>query len=135
MTEIWSKTHKNPLQTHIEALKIQNLLEGDPLTPPPPPPDKRGSPPLVLSPLSCRRHSMISSAGPLLNTRRRPWIDYSFVGYLSKLGAFDLHVSSQKAKGLVCIISYSGNMAVPVCPLCLVPHLRSLDDRFSYPVV
>ena len=24
---------------------------------------------------------------------------------------------------------------VPGYPLCLVPHLRSLDDRFSYPVV
>ena len=31
MTEIWSQTHKNPLKTHIEALKII-FSRGDPLT-------------------------------------------------------------------------------------------------------
>ena len=30
VTEIWSQTHKTPLKTHIEALKIQNFLGGDP---------------------------------------------------------------------------------------------------------
>ena len=33
VTEIWSQTHKNPLKTHIEALKIRNFLGGNPLTP------------------------------------------------------------------------------------------------------
>ena len=33
-------------------------------------------PPLVLSPLSCLRHSMASSAGPLLNTQRRPCLPW-----------------------------------------------------------
>ena len=30
--------------------------------------------PLVLSTLSCLRHSMVSSVGPLWYTRRRPWV-------------------------------------------------------------
>ena len=33
MSEVWSQTHKSPLKTHTEALKIQNFLGGDPLTP------------------------------------------------------------------------------------------------------
>ena len=39
--------------------------------------------------------------------------DYSFVGYHSKLRAFSLQVSSQEAKGLVCIISCAGDMGFP----------------------
>ena len=34
----------------------------------------------------------------------------------------------------LCVQS-SSIIPVPGYPLCLVPHLRSLDDRFSYPVV
>ena len=69
-TKIRSQTHKIPLKTHIEALKIQKFSRGRP----PPTPLTRGGiiPPLVLSPRSCLRHSMASSAGPLLNTPRRP---------------------------------------------------------------
>ena len=63
-----SQTHKNQLKTHIEALEIQIFYRGRP----PDPPNERGSPTLVLSPLSCRRHQVISSAGPLLKTWRRP---------------------------------------------------------------
>ena len=33
MSEVWSQTHKSPLKTHTEALKIQNFHRGDPLTP------------------------------------------------------------------------------------------------------
>ena len=61
---------KTPLKTHIEALKIQKFSWGrapqNPLT--------RGELilPLVLAPLSCLRHSMDSSAGPLFNARRQP---------------------------------------------------------------
>ena len=32
MTEIWSQMHKNPLKMHMEALKNQNFLGGDPLS-------------------------------------------------------------------------------------------------------
>ena len=52
MSEVWSQTHKSPLKMHTEALKIQNFLGGDPLTP-----ITRGrvtlscSPPLVASAL------------------------------------------------------------------------------------
>ena len=68
-TKIWPQTRKNPVKTHIEALKIQKKIRGRP----PKPPNERGiNPPLVLTPNSCLRHSMASSAGPLLNTRRRP---------------------------------------------------------------
>ena len=47
-------------------------------------------------------------------------MDYSFVGYLSKLRVFSLHVSSQEAKGLVRFISYSGDVGFPGQVICNV---------------
>ena len=58
VTKIWSQTHKNPLKTHTEALKIQNFLGGDPLTP-----LTRGEVPLSWSPRSAKNSKF---------SRRRP---------------------------------------------------------------
>ena len=66
MTKIWPQTHKNPLKTHIEALKIQNFLggggggEGDPT-------NERGNPPLeplALDDLPPPDHFLIRGDGP-----------------------------------------------------------------------
>ena len=64
MTEIWSQTHKKRIKNAHRSAKNSKFSRGRP----PNPINARGSPHLELSP----RHSMISSAGPLLNTRRRP---------------------------------------------------------------
>ena len=45
-TKIWSQTHKTPLKTHIEGLKIQKFSRGRP----PKPPNERGVIPLSCSP-------------------------------------------------------------------------------------
>ena len=62
------KRIKNPIKNAYRSARNSIFSRGRP----PNPPYERGSPPIVLSPLSCRRYSMISTAGPLLNTRRRP---------------------------------------------------------------
>ena len=49
-TKIWSQTHKNPLKTHIEALKIQNFFSGEAYNPPPLPLKWGGEIPLSCSP-------------------------------------------------------------------------------------
>ena len=64
--------YQKPIKTQTEALKIHFFFlggGGGPQTP-----MTRGdNPPLILSPsLSCLRHSMVSSTGPLLNMRRQP---------------------------------------------------------------
>ena len=66
MTEIWSQTHKKPIKNAHRSARNSSFARGRP----PNPPNERGSPPLVLFPLSCHRYSMISTAGSLLNTRR-----------------------------------------------------------------
>ena len=49
--------------------------------------------------------------------------DYTFAGYLSKLGAFGFKVPSQEPKGLVGIVSYSGEMGFPGKVTCNI-HIR-----------
>ena len=57
----------------------------------------------------------------------------SYGVYISQLIRFARVCSNFQSSGL-CVQSPS-IIPVPGYPLCLVPHLRSLDDRFSYPVV
>ena len=57
-----------PILTAIETRKINKHIGGDTLT------IGWNDYPFVLSTLSCLRHSMLSSVGPLWNTQRRPWV-------------------------------------------------------------
>ena len=74
-----------------------------------------------------------------VHEEKKLWITYIAI-YLYEVGGhptprmtFHLMLLFFQSSGL-CVQSPS-IIPVPGYPLCLVPHLRSLDDRFSYPVV
>ena len=104
-----------PIKTTIEMLKIKKEYRGRPLT------IGWNDYPFVLYTLSCLRHSMVSSVGPLWNTQWLPWVSADLKALRTVcdvflfFGHFPIRCSGS---GVVLIVS--------IPDICLLPYYSYL---------